>query len=63
MIGARDPDGSDGGTLQRGEQNAPQGIAKRVTVTAFKRLGDKSGVGGGGGILILEEPLWHFESS
>ncbi len=42
-------DRSDGRPLQRGQQHPAQRVADGVAVARFKRLGDKLGIGVGGG--------------
>ena len=42
--GAIDFDRSDGGPLERREQNSAQGVADRKSITGLKGLGDEFGV-------------------
>ena len=61
VLDAGDPDRSDGGPLQGGEQDPAEGVADGVPVSAFERLGDELGVGGGGGVLVLHEAVRDLE--
>jgi hypothetical protein len=54
--------GSDSGTFQRGEEDAAEGVANRVTVTFIKRFCGELGVVIGGGSLVADEAIRHFES-
>jgi hypothetical protein len=62
VLNAADLHGGDGGALQRGEQDAAQGVADRVTVTLVEGFGDELRVGVGGGGLVANEAIRHFES-
>ena len=55
MLRARDLDRGDGGAFERREQHAAEGIADRVAIAGFKRLGDKLGVGFSGRALVFRE--------
>ena len=41
MLGAGDADGGDGSPFKGAQKNAAQGVAKRVSVTVFKRFRHK----------------------
>jgi len=60
---ARDADGSDGGSLKRGKQNAAQRVADGVTVAALKGFGYELRVGVGGGFLVANEAVRELETS
>ena len=63
MLHARDADGSDGCTLQRGKEHATEGVADGVAVSALEWLGDELGVGIGGGVLVANEAVRELETS
>lgn len=61
--GPLDADRGDGGTFQRGEKRATERVANGVSITGLEGLGDELGVGFGGGFLVLDEGLRHFEAT
>ena len=58
-----DFDRRDGGTLNRAQENATQGIADGVTIAGLKGLSDELGVGRRGAVLHLGEFIGQFELS
>ncbi len=63
VLHARDADGSDGRAFQGGKENAAEGVADGVAVSALEWLGDELGVGIGGGFLVADEAVRELETS
>jgi hypothetical protein len=55
--------GGNRGSLERGKQNAAEGITYGVPVAGFKRLGDELRVGISGGRFLFGEGLRHFKTT
>ena len=52
----------DGGSFQRREQNAAEGVANGVSITSFKGLSHKLAESFRGSGLVFNKAAWHFES-
>jgi hypothetical protein len=63
VLSAGDANGSDRGTLKRGEQNAAEAVSNGVTESCLERLCRELGVGIGGGIFVFGETIWDFKRS
>jgi hypothetical protein len=63
VLSSGDTDGSDGGSLERGEENTSEAVAYGVTETCLERLCREFGVGVGCGIFVFYETFWDFKRS
>jgi hypothetical protein len=63
VLDARNPDRSDGGTFQGGQEHAAERVADGVAVSTLEGLGDELGVCIGGGFLVADEVVRELETS
>ena len=62
MLRAFELDGGDGDALDGGKEDAAEGVAHRLRVSALERLGREARVLGVGGGLVLDDAVRHDEA-